>query len=182
MPNQPKTPVRTVRVDDDPWLPAKAVAVENGTTIGQVIRDFLATYAKGASAVVCALVALVLLSGCGGSADGATAPQATSDVQASAIVQQQASAAASASAAVEDAMVRAAKGECVSTIWPSTEGAALKKAYHDWALIQDHAEQVSAAPAMLAMVPADSEACEVGDALMFQTFRDSIAGTVAQTG
>ncbi len=41
MPNQPRTPSRHVRVDDDVWQPARAKAAGEGRTISDVIRDLL---------------------------------------------------------------------------------------------------------------------------------------------
>lgn len=45
MPNQPKTPQRTVRVPDDVWEAAKAKAVERGENLSDVIRRALSRYA-----------------------------------------------------------------------------------------------------------------------------------------
>jgi hypothetical protein len=41
MPNQPKTPNRTVRIPDDIWTPAVLVAQANNTTVSEVIRSLL---------------------------------------------------------------------------------------------------------------------------------------------
>lgn len=40
-PNQPKTPVRTVRVDDPRWAKVKAAARDKGITATDVIRDLI---------------------------------------------------------------------------------------------------------------------------------------------
>lgn len=45
MPNQPKTPQRTVRVPDDVWEAAKTKAAERGENLSDVIRKALARYA-----------------------------------------------------------------------------------------------------------------------------------------
>lgn len=41
MPDQPKTQHRSVRVPDDTWLAAIARAKAEGTSVGQIVRDFL---------------------------------------------------------------------------------------------------------------------------------------------
>ena len=46
VPNQPKTPQRTVRVPDDEWDAAKAAAERQGETVTDVIRRALRSYAK----------------------------------------------------------------------------------------------------------------------------------------
>lgn len=46
MPNQPKTPQRTVRVPDDVWAAAKAKAEERGEVLSEVIRKALERYVK----------------------------------------------------------------------------------------------------------------------------------------
>lgn len=45
MPNQPKTPQRTVRVPDDVWKAAQSKAAERGENLSDVIRKALARYA-----------------------------------------------------------------------------------------------------------------------------------------
>ena len=37
-PNQPKTPIRSVRVPDEKWFPGMAYASDDGETISDVIR------------------------------------------------------------------------------------------------------------------------------------------------
>ncbi len=44
VPNQPKTPSRNVRVDDDLWEAAKKATVADKTTISDVVRDALRDY------------------------------------------------------------------------------------------------------------------------------------------
>lgn len=44
MPNQPKTPLRSVRIPDEEWDPAKERAQENGETMTDVIRRSLREY------------------------------------------------------------------------------------------------------------------------------------------
>lgn len=44
MANQPKTPHRTIRVDDDLWNEAKRVAAQRGEILSEVIRVALALY------------------------------------------------------------------------------------------------------------------------------------------
>ena len=44
MPNQPKTPLRSVRVPDDVWTAAQAQAAERGETVSQVIVRSLRRY------------------------------------------------------------------------------------------------------------------------------------------
>lgn len=46
MPNQPKTPVRGVRVPDELWNAAKARARENGTTVTAVVVAALRAYIR----------------------------------------------------------------------------------------------------------------------------------------
>ena len=45
-PNQPKTPLRTVRVDDELWQAVQAKAAEEGRTVSDVIRAALRRYLK----------------------------------------------------------------------------------------------------------------------------------------
>lgn len=39
-----KTPHRTVRVPDEVWVPAVALAAERGESVSQVVRDALVAY------------------------------------------------------------------------------------------------------------------------------------------
>ena len=41
MPNQPKTPARSVRVPDEEWLPAQKIAKETGETMTDIVRRAL---------------------------------------------------------------------------------------------------------------------------------------------
>jgi len=41
MPNQPKTPTRSVRIADDLWLPIKALAQEEGVTVSDIVRELI---------------------------------------------------------------------------------------------------------------------------------------------
>lgn len=46
MPNQPKTPMRSFRVDDQLWEAAKAAAAANGETVTEVLRHALERYVR----------------------------------------------------------------------------------------------------------------------------------------
>ena len=46
MPNQPKTPHRVVRIDDELWHAAQAKARDNGETVSEIIRRALREYVK----------------------------------------------------------------------------------------------------------------------------------------
>jgi len=46
VPNQPKTPMRAIRVSDELWKAAQEVARERGETLSDVIRDGLTQYVK----------------------------------------------------------------------------------------------------------------------------------------
>lgn len=46
MPNQPKTPMRSVRISDDVWEAAKTKAAEKGESMTDVIRKALESYAR----------------------------------------------------------------------------------------------------------------------------------------
>lgn len=46
MPNQPKTPRRTVRVDDELWQAAKRAASDHGETVTDVIIRALKRYVR----------------------------------------------------------------------------------------------------------------------------------------
>lgn len=46
MPNQPRTPIRTVRIEDDRWQPALAAAEKRGDTLSEVLRSALDFYAE----------------------------------------------------------------------------------------------------------------------------------------
>lgn len=46
VPNQPKTPQRAIRVPDDLWQRARAIAKDRGETISEVLRDALVEYVK----------------------------------------------------------------------------------------------------------------------------------------
>ncbi|MDT4997448.1 MAG: hypothetical protein QOD45_1516 [Pseudonocardiales bacterium] len=48
VPNQPKTPQRTVRIPDEVWEAAKAAAERRGEFISDVIRRALIRYVKRA--------------------------------------------------------------------------------------------------------------------------------------
>jgi predicted CopG family antitoxin len=50
VPNQPKTPQRTIRIADDVWDAAKAKAEANGRTVSDVIREALARYLRSSKA------------------------------------------------------------------------------------------------------------------------------------
>lgn len=43
-PNQPKTPARPVRIDDDTWDAVKAEAAERGVTASDVVREAIAEH------------------------------------------------------------------------------------------------------------------------------------------
>ena len=47
VPNQPKTPQRSVRVPDEVWKAAQERADEEGRTLSDVVRVALEKYAKG---------------------------------------------------------------------------------------------------------------------------------------
>jgi len=44
MPNQPKTPLRSVRIDTELWADAKHAAAEDGTSVSDVIRVLLESW------------------------------------------------------------------------------------------------------------------------------------------
>jgi hypothetical protein len=46
VPNQPKTPTRAVRIPDDLWRAALAVARSRGESLSSVIRDALVEYVR----------------------------------------------------------------------------------------------------------------------------------------
>jgi hypothetical protein len=46
MPNQPKTPIRSVRIPDEEWRAAQERAAERGETVTDLIRRALRRYAK----------------------------------------------------------------------------------------------------------------------------------------
>lgn len=46
MPNKPKTPHRTIRIDDELWKAAQAAAEREGKTMTEVIRAALTRYVK----------------------------------------------------------------------------------------------------------------------------------------
>ena len=48
MPNQPKTPNRVVRVDDELWHAAQKRAAEKGETVSDVVRGALRRYVRKA--------------------------------------------------------------------------------------------------------------------------------------
>lgn len=47
VPNQPKTPSRNVRVDDDLWEAVKKATAEDHITVADVVRDALRDYLAG---------------------------------------------------------------------------------------------------------------------------------------
>lgn len=46
VPNQPKTPRRTIRVSDELWSKAARRADEKGETLSEAIRKFLERYSR----------------------------------------------------------------------------------------------------------------------------------------
>jgi predicted HicB family RNase H-like nuclease len=50
MPNKPKTPHRTIRIDDALWSAAQAAAEAEGKTLTEVIRAALTRYVKRSKA------------------------------------------------------------------------------------------------------------------------------------
>lgn len=46
MPNQPATPIRTVRVDDELWYAVQRAAADNGETVTDVILRALRKYVR----------------------------------------------------------------------------------------------------------------------------------------
>ena len=46
MPNQPKTPLRTVRISEEVWAAAMRKAIDRGETVSDVIRRALVRYSK----------------------------------------------------------------------------------------------------------------------------------------
>lgn len=49
VPNQPKTPIRAIRVSDELWQAAQAVAAERGEDVSTVVRAALTRYVKRGS-------------------------------------------------------------------------------------------------------------------------------------
>lgn len=45
MPNAPRTPIRTIRIADEVWIPAQAKAKREGRNVSEVVREFLTDYA-----------------------------------------------------------------------------------------------------------------------------------------
>ena len=48
MPNAPKTPTRTIRVDDELWLAVQDQARQDGVTVTSIIIDALYRYLRNA--------------------------------------------------------------------------------------------------------------------------------------
>lgn len=46
VPNQPKTPLHSFRVDDELWEAAKVRAAERGESLGEALRKFLKRYTR----------------------------------------------------------------------------------------------------------------------------------------
>jgi hypothetical protein len=46
MPDQPKTPQRTIRIDDELWAAARAKAVMEGTNVSAIVRAAVIEYLK----------------------------------------------------------------------------------------------------------------------------------------
>lgn len=46
MPNQPKTPLRNVRISDALWDSAKQKAADEGRTVSEVMRELLEKYVQ----------------------------------------------------------------------------------------------------------------------------------------
>jgi predicted DNA binding CopG/RHH family protein len=46
VPNQPKTPLRNVRISDELWNAAKQKAAEEGRTVSDVVRELLQRYVE----------------------------------------------------------------------------------------------------------------------------------------
>lgn len=46
VPNKPKTPLRAVRVPNELWDAAKAIARERGESLSDVLREALADYVR----------------------------------------------------------------------------------------------------------------------------------------
>lgn len=46
MPNQPKTPARSIRIEDALWRKAQERAAERGETVSDAIRRFLERYTR----------------------------------------------------------------------------------------------------------------------------------------
>lgn len=44
MPDAPRTPLRSIRIDDDLWSAARAAADREGTTVSEVVRAALREY------------------------------------------------------------------------------------------------------------------------------------------
>ena len=47
VPNQEKTPRRTIRIDDELWRAAQAEAKRRGVTISDVVRDLMERFVRG---------------------------------------------------------------------------------------------------------------------------------------
>ena len=46
MPNQPKTPARSIRIEDALWQRAQERAAERGETVSDAVRRFLERYTR----------------------------------------------------------------------------------------------------------------------------------------
>lgn len=69
MPNQPKTPARSVRVGVDLWDAAKKTAAANGETVSDIINEALRRYVKGQGTCRRHMWCHPPCSDCGGRAD-----------------------------------------------------------------------------------------------------------------
>lgn len=49
-PNQPRTPARTVRIDDATWSALQAQATRDGVTVSEIVRAALAAYVQDPAA------------------------------------------------------------------------------------------------------------------------------------
>lgn len=75
MPNQPRTPHRTVRIPDDEWIAIKVRAAKDGVTATDVVREAVRRYLAVPSLALAVVLALAT-AGCGTT----PAPQATEAV------------------------------------------------------------------------------------------------------
>ena len=181
-----KTPVRTIRVNDELWDAVKTEAEKRGMTQTDAVIEALTAWLKPTAVLVVAVATMLTLTACGGSSDSPTATATAtpttssstiSDAEASAIVSAQASAEASASAAADDIALRVAKGECFSTYIGSTAHVvqdALNELNSEAVLQSPPANRLAVAQRLLATLPDDSKACTPDDVSTLDGAREAI--------
>lgn len=148
---------RVIRADDELWGAVQATAEQEGTTVSAIVRRLLSAYVRAGAAVLVAVVAMLTLGACGAQ-DGPTLPAADRTPV--------------AATSAPQATTEAARGHGADKCETAEEITALWQALPTMDAPAD--VRLTAWRDLLAVIPANEDACTDDDRNAFNTFRESL--------